>query len=67
MEDVQERRRALRRLDDHLRSSGIYEPVIACQLHRACAVLPRLCKAQLHRGLFRWHRHWRGLFGLSLP
>ncbi|XP_065292726.1 spectrin beta chain isoform X1 [Dermacentor albipictus] len=26
MEDVQERRRALRRLDDHLRSSGIYEP-----------------------------------------
>lgn len=38
MEDVQERRRALRRLDDHLRSSGIYEPVIACQLRRACAV-----------------------------
>ncbi|KAK8763192.1 hypothetical protein V5799_034199 [Amblyomma americanum] len=26
MEDIQERRRALRRLDDHLRSSGIYEP-----------------------------------------
>ncbi|XP_075723579.1 spectrin beta chain isoform X2 [Rhipicephalus microplus] len=25
-QDVQERRRALRRLDDHLRSSGIYEP-----------------------------------------
>lgn len=42
MEDIQERRRALRRLDDHLRSSGIYEPVIACQPSRACFAGPVL-------------------------
>lgn len=60
-QDVQERRRALRRLDDHLRSSGIYEPVTLpaanktdrhCGLHLSRLITPSLklfSMAQAHQ------------------